>query len=114
MASAPSQSQDKFILRLPDGMREAIRHAADANKRSMNSEVVARLSESLNQGFGEGLLRLHLFVSAPHEKLSAADLLEAYAKFLREDAAKLTDKEAAELAKQEVESLRAALAQARA
>jgi plasmid stability protein len=35
--------QDKFILRLPDGMRERIKQAAARNKRSMNTEVVATL-----------------------------------------------------------------------
>lgn len=30
-------------------MREAIRKAAEANKRSMNSEIVARLAESLDE-----------------------------------------------------------------
>lgn len=35
---------DKFMLRLPDGMREQIKDAASANNRSMNSEVVHALS----------------------------------------------------------------------
>lgn len=35
--------QDKFMLRLPKGMRERIKSAADANGRSMNSEIVAAL-----------------------------------------------------------------------
>lgn len=39
----PSDQQDKFMLRLPDGMREKIKVAAEANKRSMNAEIVARL-----------------------------------------------------------------------
>lgn len=34
---------DKFMLRLPDGMRERIRVTADANNRSMNAEIVAAL-----------------------------------------------------------------------
>lgn len=37
------QQQDKFIIRLPDGMREQISEAAKANGRTMNAEVVARL-----------------------------------------------------------------------
>lgn len=43
MTDAPSQSQDKFIVRLPDGMRERIKLAADLNGRSMNAEIVATL-----------------------------------------------------------------------
>lgn len=41
----PSEKQDRFIVRLPDGMRERIKTAADANNRSMNSEIVATLEE---------------------------------------------------------------------
>lgn len=43
MSDAPSRKQDQFIVRLPDGMREKIKVAAEANKRSMNAEIVARL-----------------------------------------------------------------------
>jgi hypothetical protein len=38
-----SDQQDKFMLRLPDGMRERIKAAAEANRRSMNAEIVATL-----------------------------------------------------------------------
>lgn len=34
---------DKFMLRLPDGMRDRIKAAAEANNRSMNAEIVAVL-----------------------------------------------------------------------
>ncbi|RWR45876.1 Arc family DNA-binding protein [Sinirhodobacter ferrireducens] len=36
---------DKFMLRLPDGMRDRIKAAAEANNRSMNAEIVATLEE---------------------------------------------------------------------
>lgn len=38
---------DKFMLRLPDGMRERIRAAAAENGRSMNAEIVFRLEATL-------------------------------------------------------------------
>ncbi|WP_328186883.1 Arc family DNA-binding protein [Marinobacter sp. OP 3.4] len=44
--SYPSHQLDKFQLRLPAGMREQIREAAERNSRSMNSEIVARLEQS--------------------------------------------------------------------
>jgi hypothetical protein len=34
---------DQFPLRLPDGMRDRLKKAAAANKRSMNAEIVSRL-----------------------------------------------------------------------
>ena len=43
----PSQQQDRFIVRLPDGMRDRIAEAAKANNRSMNAEIVARLASTL-------------------------------------------------------------------
>lgn len=42
----PSDKADKFVVRFPDGMREKIRAAAEANNRSMNAEIIARLQES--------------------------------------------------------------------
>lgn len=39
------RESDKFMLRLPDGMRDRIKAAADANNRSMNSEIVATLED---------------------------------------------------------------------
>ncbi|MCA2007075.1 Arc family DNA-binding protein [Tritonibacter mobilis] len=44
--SEKAQNQDKFIIRLPDGLRDRIRAAADKNHRSMNAEVVALLEEN--------------------------------------------------------------------
>lgn len=39
-----AQTQDKFILRLPDGMRDQLKADALINERSMNAEIIARLS----------------------------------------------------------------------
>jgi|GEM_PF-3896209 len=36
---------DKFMLRLPDGMRDRIKAKADENGRSMNAEIVATLED---------------------------------------------------------------------
>lgn len=43
---ATKQAGDKYIVRFPDGMREAVAEAARQNNRSMNAEIVARLSQS--------------------------------------------------------------------
>lgn len=49
-----SRESDKFMLRLPDGMRDKIKASAERNGRSMNAEVVHALQfyfdfEDLNQ-----------------------------------------------------------------
>lgn len=45
---APSDAADKFMLRMPDGMRDRISEAAKKNNRSMNSEMIARLEQTLS------------------------------------------------------------------
>lgn len=40
---------DKFALRLPEGMRDQLSRIADANKRSTNAEIIARLEWSLEE-----------------------------------------------------------------
>lgn len=45
---APSRAADKYILRLPDGMRDSIRERAAANRRSMNAEIVHYLDCALS------------------------------------------------------------------
>lgn len=40
------QDADKFIVRLPSGMREHIADAAAKSHRSMNAEVIARLERT--------------------------------------------------------------------
>lgn len=44
-----SRTADKFVVRLPDGMRDRIAEVARAQHRSMNSEIIARLENSLKQ-----------------------------------------------------------------
>ncbi len=44
MSGKAIQQQDKYVLRLPDGMRDQIKADALANDRSMNAEIIARLS----------------------------------------------------------------------
>jgi|SRR5208283_2705190 len=51
----PVHSLEKFVLRLPDGMREKIGVAARANKRTMNAEIIQRLEASFSST-GEPLL----------------------------------------------------------
>lgn len=48
MSKYPSQMQDKFNLRFPDGMRDAIAERAKRNGRSMNSEIVQILEDALS------------------------------------------------------------------
>lgn len=49
MSEKPIQPQDKYVLRMPDGLRDRIKRVAEENGRSMNAEMIARLEESLEQ-----------------------------------------------------------------
>lgn len=44
----PSDEVDKTLLRFPPGLRDRIRAEAEANGRSLNSEIVARLEASFS------------------------------------------------------------------
>lgn len=42
-----SREQDKFVLRLPDGLRPRIASVSQENHRSMNSEIIYRIERYL-------------------------------------------------------------------
>lgn len=46
MAVPTGRESDKFMLRLPEGMRDRIKTAAETNNRSMNAEIIATLEEA--------------------------------------------------------------------
>ncbi|TER29328.1 transcriptional regulator AmrZ [Pseudomonas aeruginosa] len=68
-----SRTADKFVVRLPEGMREQIAEVARSHHRSMNSEIIARLEQSLLQ---EGALQDNLGV--PELSLHERELLQRF------------------------------------
>ncbi|MFJ4195730.1 Arc family DNA-binding protein [Pseudomonas sp. NPDC089534] len=38
---------DRFVLRLPEGLRQTLKRIAKQNQRSLNAEIVARMERSL-------------------------------------------------------------------
>ncbi|MDW9711863.1 Arc family DNA-binding protein [Sinorhizobium meliloti] len=44
----PSDKQDQFMVRMPKGMRDALKEIAAGNGRSLNAEIIDRLNNSLN------------------------------------------------------------------
>lgn len=49
----PSDKQDQYMVRFPDGMRDRIKEAAEDSGRSMNQEIVARLESSFDLSMTE-------------------------------------------------------------
>lgn len=74
-----SRTADKFVVRLPDGMRERIAEVARNHHRSMNSEIIARLEQSL---FQESVLddRLSTRNDSPELSLHERELLQRFRK----------------------------------
>ena len=61
MAETFSKRAEQFIIRFPDGMRDRIRDAAEANNRSMNAEIISTLEKAYpeeTEDFGPMFLRL--------------------------------------------------------
>lgn len=69
---------DRFVLRLPDGLRQTLKRLAKKNRRSLNAEIVARMERSLaglhNRDLDDekrqALIREFFGVQDPQEKAS--------------------------------------------
>ncbi len=74
---ATGRDSDKFMLRLPDGMRDRLSEEARANKRSINAEIISRIEESfsLSSSFGKDDIfpRLEQAMSKLEEDLKRND-----------------------------------------
>ncbi len=77
-----SRTADKFVVRLPDGMRERIADVARNHHRSMNSEIIARLEQSMVQ---EGSLDddLSMRLDRPELSLHERELLQRFRQLSR-------------------------------
>ena len=81
-ATYSSRTADKFVVRLPDGMRERIADVARNHHRSMNSEIIARLEQSMLQ---EGALDddLSLRLDSPELSLHERELRQRFRQLSR-------------------------------
>lgn len=66
LPSRSSRSADKFVVRLPEGMRARIAEVARHYHRSMNSEIIARLEKTL---LAEGCLPEETATAPVHGEL---------------------------------------------
>lgn len=99
MSKYPSQMQDKFNLRFPDGMRDAIALRAKKNGRSMNSEIIQVLSDALtgkNLSMDDQFVRVFDEVThAKHETVEEFDVINEKVDFLIEKLMEKIDQESA-------------------
>lgn len=69
-SAATGRESEKFNLRLPDGMRDRIAEAAKVNNRSMNAEIVARLTASFEDSdLDERMTRIEESLAQLHSRL---------------------------------------------
>lgn len=81
------RDSDKFMLRLPSGMRDRLKALAESNKRSMNAEIVARLQTTLGDSdelptFAPQMLYT---VAQAAAESTTTHLLELFATFVEQD-----------------------------
>lgn len=69
-----SRTADKFVVRMPDGLRERIAKVAHSSHRSMNSEIIDRLERSLVED-GEPVVVDGLLVEHEESWQPALDML---------------------------------------
>jgi len=72
-----SRTADKFVVHLPSGMRDRIAEVARNNHRSMNSEIIARMEQSLNQEEGVSL-DSGLRMDSPELSIHERELLQHF------------------------------------
>lgn len=80
MPKTPTQPQDKYVLRLPDGLRDRIKAAAADNNRSMNAEIIATLLDAYPApiSIGELVQRTKAAVDAINRTGSIHHLLDLH------------------------------------
>lgn len=59
----PSRKLDQYIVRFPDGMRDDLKNLAERNGRSLNAEIIHRLTESM-EPYDKKEFRFELEISA--------------------------------------------------
>lgn len=60
-----SEDPYRFLLRMPQALREGLRASADQNERSLNREIVARLEQGLlTEAGGRSRIRLGVLATA--------------------------------------------------
>lgn len=76
----PSDQQDKFVLRLPDGMRDRIKAAAEKSGRSMNAEIIHALEiiypEVIDTKYEQGCFDIDTLIGVEDKKTLAENIIK--------------------------------------
>jgi plasmid stability protein len=71
-SAPPSRSADQFVVRLPEGLRDALKARAAGNNRSMNAEIVAILGAAIGDESSLGAASVETLLKAVADRMGAA------------------------------------------
>lgn len=74
MSEKPIRDYDRFILRLPDGLKDRLQHRAAMNGRSMNAEVVDMLERVMVEEHDDDITILTRTLSSLRREAAHATL----------------------------------------
>ena len=66
------QEADKFIVRLPEGMRDTLKARAASNNRSMNAEIVAILGAAIGDDSSLSAASVETLLKAVADRMGTA------------------------------------------
>ncbi|WP_416347232.1 Arc family DNA-binding protein [Castellaniella sp.] len=64
--------EDKYVIRLPDGMRDQIKALAKVNRRSMNAEIIIAIEARMEATAGGGPRKAAPAAADPNTAVDAA------------------------------------------
>ena len=78
-SAAPEESKspsivEKFVIRLPNGLRSQIRELSEQNRRSMNSEIIMVLENHIRQNNHEEMASVNEFTTGLDYKATDEEL----------------------------------------
>lgn len=85
MKETPAKDLEKFIIRMPNGLRDRIKLAAEKNNRSMNAEVVATLEDAYPEhdfDFGSFMLTWMVPITKATSEAERQELIDGANSFL--------------------------------
>jgi plasmid stability protein len=83
----PSRSADQFVVRLPEGLRDALKARAAGNNRSMNAEIVAILGAAIGDESSLGAASVETLLKAVADRMGAAVQITVVRSAMHESAA---------------------------
>jgi hypothetical protein len=76
MNKKPVQPQDKYVLRMPEGLRDRIKMFAERNNRSMNAEIIHHIEFSMETERQNREIGVEYGMRTPEEDAALTKIME--------------------------------------